>query len=330
MAKKAKIIELEEEIILIDDLPTLDRDYSALGELLQDEEFVHWKAKAKEGIYDVSASKLSAIRKSPVQFVKYLFKKNNEEKISNALIEGKSGHALLFEPETFFLRYLVLPKPTKLNKNESTETHIGKIDYIKYVALAKSKGIKEENILDKDTYRDILLKKELFYSEPTTRAILEEEGICEQEFRFTYIYKGKSFNFHGFKDKYLKKNNGIVELKNIQNIRFWEREIFDLGYITQVAIYLLDNFIKDGNFDIFDEIDYDAIIQKVINEGVCYFLICNNDGVLPAIKLKPETIEKGFIQLHETLDKLVKCTDYTDWSKSYSYNMKLENDCIKF
>ena len=322
--EEVDVLELEQI-----DLLTIDSHYSALGELLQDEEFVKWKSKAKDGVFDISASKLSAFKSSPIQLVKYFFRKNNDEKETKALIEGKATHALIFEPKTFFNRYLVLPKSVDKRILLSTETAIGKTDYAKYVAMAQRKGIKEENILSKDTYHNILLKKELFYSEPMTRAILELDGVCEQEFRFTYVYKGKSFNFHGFKDKSLK-NGGIVELKNIQNIRWWEKEIEELGYLIQVSIYLLDSFLKHENFSEFDEIDYDSIIQRVINEGVCYFLVCNNDGVLPSLQLKPETIEKGFKQLHETLDKLIKCTDYTDWSRSFSYNMKLESNCIRF
>lgn len=303
---------------------------SILDEYEHNQRWVDYTMKLDEGIFELSASKLNAFDDSPFLLMDYITQKRETTK---AMMLGRMRHKLILEYDLFFQEYLILPKDTKLNTLSSSEEFIGKIEFAQYEKLAISLGISEENIIGKSDFEDALLVKELLYKYPETEKILKRSVCSEKEINFEYSYNNYTFKFRGFIDKLLT-NNAALELKNINNIKWWQNEIVDNNYLQQAIIYLIWIYLQDISDEDHLLFTKEEISQKAsfnaVTKGEFYFLITAKKSAMSPVKISAERLNFGLQQLHKNLDQIILCHRHGDWTKSKSYHSKKDSDFIIF
>ena len=315
----AKKLEIEPKLEIQYDLSELDLNVSAIETLKNNPRWKLWKEEADNGMFAVSFSKCNRMRKCPLEMVHGIC---DEKKPTRAMKFGTLIHTSVLEPDKIKGKYLVMPYDTNRASNINLKNGvIGKSHFEAYVNLASSRGIEKENVIDKSDYLEAVLVRELIHSEPKCATVIKRAIAFEQEFYFNYWYKGKLFRFRGFKDALLDNNAGL-DLKNMtyEKLKRHDRVLEWECYFMQAVIYLLDNHLKDkSNPDnqIKGAEQYKRIADKIIMEGEFYFICSDGKGVKPALRVSPQGLALGLNQLHETLDKFIKCQFFDSWFESY-------------
>jgi len=295
-----------------------DTNCSVLENIDKNDGWENWLKKVKdEGVYDVSFTKLKQFDSSPLDLIRYISDKT--DKTTPAMAFGKLVHCLVLEPKKFDSKYLVSIK--KLDKRT--------IEYAPYLKIAKERGIAAENIICKDDYLKALVIRELFLKERTCKHIMTRIVETEKHFYFDYWYNEKCFSFHGYVDAVLD-NGGICDLKTMSNVDNWRREIVKNRYDIQAVIYLLEYFLNDktsSDNKLLGEERYNSAAQRVWNDGEYYFLLTDNEGVKPSVKLSKTTLFDAVNKFHDILQKMIDCND---WKRSYPFNEFCENLFIEF
>jgi exodeoxyribonuclease VIII len=176
----------------------------------------------------LSYSSLKQFAISPAHFIAY---KAREHKPTASMLLGTALHTLVLEPKEFNNRYLVIPDGTRRGTKAFKE----------FEALAAVRG-EECEIIKESEYKPILRMRDNILDHPEASKLLAACDTFEQ--RSTWEFNG--ILFHGFKDG--EGPSIILDLKTTQDasVRKFSRQLVDLRYYWQAALYSCEsNYKKD-------------------------------------------------------------------------------------
>lgn len=179
----------------------------------------------------IGKSGLDLIDKSPAHYyAEYLDPNRVRKPPTDALAFGSALHTLVFEPEDFAKRFVLMPE---INRR----TNEGKAQYAAFIEANQGK-----TIIDDEVLMHCKKMKEVIFSNPTA-AVLLEKGIAEQRVNWEWNGEDETGNqIHvpcKIKPDWHSHNDFLVDLKTTEDAspEGFGKSVFNFRYHVQAAFY---------------------------------------------------------------------------------------------
>lgn len=243
----------------------------------------------------ISNSQLSAFKRSPQHWIKYLKEREDETK-KEAYILGSLVHCLALDKEKLTKDFQLLDLTEMPEPEKDFRTKVNREWKNSILENANGKTVIDSNMMEQAKNMANSL-----YEDDEARRLLQEGKEFEKEFKWKY----QGIQCHGIKD--ISNEEFIAELKTTRNAEPWkfQRDLFSFGYYRQGGMYLdgemKGNFVGDPHKRF-----YFIAVESVEPYGVSVH------------ELDAEVITFGVSEYRNLLTQLKECIE-SDYFPSYQH-----------
>lgn len=172
----------------------------------------------------ISNSGLGLIDESPATYIWNQRAPVDEDK-TKALDMGTALHCILLEPDEFKKRFIVAPEFNR-------RTNAGKEEEQEFLSECSELG---KTIMTAEEGRKLNFMRESALAHPDAKWLLESEGHAEASIYWSDSETGELCRIRP--DRIIKDRPIIIDVKKVDGMDRFQRQVFDFGYHRQDAMY---------------------------------------------------------------------------------------------
>lgn len=172
----------------------------------------------------ISNSGLGLIDESPATYIWSQRAPVDEDK-TKALDMGTALHCILLEPDEFKKRFIVAPEFNR-------RTNAGKAEEQAFLSECSELG---KTIMTAEEGRKLNFMRESALAHPDAKWLLESEGHAEASIYWNDSETGELCRIRP--DRIIKDRPIIIDVKKVDGMDRFQRQVFDFGYHRQDAMY---------------------------------------------------------------------------------------------